>query len=139
MRRAPSLVASVLSLAGATLIVAATRAQSPRPSTARGEWPTYGGDLASTKYSPLAQITGENFSSLKIAWTAPSPDAVLSMTLPDGSEWTADSKTIFDELRRVDPKRWRDNQPPFLQNFKATPLMVGGVLYLNSAGSIGQA
>ena len=117
MRRAPSLVASALSLVGATLIVAATRAQSPRPSTARGEWPTYGGDLASTKYSPLAQITGENFSSLKTAWTAPSPDAVLSMTLPDGSEWTADSKTIFDELRRVDPKRWRDNPPPFLQNF----------------------
>ena len=29
-----------------------------------GEWRTYGGDLASTRYSPLAQITAENFERL---------------------------------------------------------------------------
>ncbi len=63
-----------------------------------------------------------------------SPDAFLSMTLPDGTEWSADSKLIFEELSRIDPKRWRDNQPPFVQNFKATPLMVGGTLYVNTAG-----
>ena len=33
-----------------------------------GEWPTYGGDLASTRYSPLDQITKENFNSLEVAW-----------------------------------------------------------------------
>ena len=26
-----------------------------------GEWPTYGGDLASTRYSPLDQINATNF------------------------------------------------------------------------------
>lgn len=114
-------------------------APSVAPSTARGEWPTYGGDLASTKYSPLDQITAANFASLKIAWRAKSPDGFLSLTLPDGTEWSADSKLIFDELNRLDPKRWRDGQPPFVQNYKATPLMVNGTVYVNTASSVGAA
>ena len=32
------------------------------------EWRTYGGDLASTRYSPLETINGENFSELELAW-----------------------------------------------------------------------
>jgi quinoprotein glucose dehydrogenase len=109
------------------------------PTTSSGEWPTYGGDLASTKYSPLDQITKDNFSKLKIAWRANTPDASLSMTLPGGGEWAAAPNTIFAELKRMDPKRWRDGAAPFIGNFKATPLMVGGVLYLNSPSSVGAA
>jgi quinoprotein glucose dehydrogenase len=123
----------------AALAGAVDARQAPPPSTATGEWPTYGGDLANTKYSPLAQIDAANFTSLQIAWRAKSPDAYLSMTMPDGSEWTAESKVIFAELMRVDPKRWRDNQPPFVQNYKATALMVGGTLYVNSPSSVGAA
>jgi quinoprotein glucose dehydrogenase len=33
-----------------------------------GEWPTYGGDLANTRYSPLDQINADNFSKLEVAW-----------------------------------------------------------------------
>ena len=33
-----------------------------------GEWRTYGGDLGSTRYSPLDQINAANFNKLKIAW-----------------------------------------------------------------------
>lgn len=113
--------------------------RSQRPSTARGEWPTYGGDLASSKYSPLDQINAGNFAQLRVAWSVKTPDAVLSMTLPGGAEWTASAAAIFAELNRIDPKRWRDRQPPFVSNFKATPLMVGGTLYLNSPSSIGAA
>lgn len=36
--------------------------------TRAGEWPTYGGDAASTRYSPLDQIDPSNFSKLEIAW-----------------------------------------------------------------------
>src|SRR5262245_8342920 len=116
------------------------KAQSPaRHSTATGEWPTYGGDLAGSKYSPLDQINKDNFSTLKIAWRSRTPDAFLSMTLPGGSEWAADSRLIFDELRRTDPKRWRDGDPPILTNFKATPLMIGGTLYFNTPSSVGAA
>src|ERR1019366_2676018 len=32
------------------------------------DWPTYGGDLASSKYRPLDQINAGNFSQLEIAW-----------------------------------------------------------------------
>jgi quinoprotein glucose dehydrogenase len=114
--------------------------QAPaQPSTASGEWPTYGGDLASSKYSPLDQITPANFSSLRIAWRAPSPDRMLPVPTPGGGVWMADARTAFAELNRLDPKRWRDAAPPFVANFKATPLMVGGTLYLNTPLSIGAA
>jgi quinoprotein glucose dehydrogenase len=53
-------------LAGVTataVAVALVSAQSPA-----GEWPTYGGNLASMRYAPLDQITAENFDSLQVAW-----------------------------------------------------------------------
>ena len=124
-------------IAAALLPIAA--AQSPRPSTATGEWPTYGGDLAGSKYSPLDQINARNFASLRVAWRMKSPDGFLSLTLPDGTEWHAEAKAIFDELNRIDPKRWRDGQPPFVQNYKTTPLMIGGTLYVNTPSSVGAA
>ncbi len=33
-----------------------------------GEWPTYGGDLGSTRYSALDQIKADNFNKLEVAW-----------------------------------------------------------------------
>jgi quinoprotein glucose dehydrogenase len=36
--------------------------------TRNGEWPSYGGDLAHTRYSPLAQIDAGNFAALEVAW-----------------------------------------------------------------------
>ena len=38
------------------------------PSTATGEWPAYGGDVAHTRYSPLDQIDASNFDQLEVAW-----------------------------------------------------------------------
>jgi len=32
------------------------------------EWPTYGADLANSKYRPLDQINASNFSKLELAW-----------------------------------------------------------------------
>src|SRR5256712_1502487 len=42
----------------------AGRQVKPKP----GEWSTYGGDLASTRYSPLDQINKDNFKTLEVAW-----------------------------------------------------------------------
>src|SRR5260221_10232229 len=39
-----------------------------QPSTKNGEWPTNAGDIAGTRYSPLAQIDATNFNRLEIAW-----------------------------------------------------------------------
>ncbi|MCH8813333.1 MAG: PQQ-binding-like beta-propeller repeat protein, partial [Gemmatimonadetes bacterium] len=55
------------SLTVALLSVALTAA-AQEPGTANGEWPSYGGDLTAQRYSPLDQITAENFSELELAW-----------------------------------------------------------------------
>jgi quinoprotein glucose dehydrogenase len=34
----------------------------------RGEWRSYGGDVGHTRYAPLDQINGDNFSKLEVAW-----------------------------------------------------------------------
>ena len=36
--------------------------------TQNGEWPTYGGNLANWRYSPLDQINAGNFDKLEVAW-----------------------------------------------------------------------
>ena len=55
----------------ATLVVALASAAigvSGQAGTKNVEWRTYGGDLKSTRYSPLDQITAQNFNQLKVAW-----------------------------------------------------------------------
>ena len=50
------------------------------------EWRTYGGDLASTRYSPADQITADNFRDLELAWSlrtdnfGPEPEFNLQST-----------------------------------------------------------
>ena len=53
-----------------------------------GEWWTYGGDLASTRYSPLDQINKDNFKNLEVAWRfktdflGPRPDSCRGADSP---------------------------------------------------------
>jgi quinoprotein glucose dehydrogenase len=47
---------------------AASVALAQRAAPSGAEWPTYGGDLGSTRYSALDQINARNFASLEIAW-----------------------------------------------------------------------
>ena len=74
----------------------------------RGEWRSHGGDLGSTKYAPLDQITKANVSRLSIAWRRPAVDPSLTGYAPDFS---------------------------YSHDFRATPLMIDGVLY--SSNGIG--
>jgi quinoprotein glucose dehydrogenase len=41
---------------------------SAQTGAKNGEWPTYGGDLGNTRYSPLDQINASNFDKLQVAW-----------------------------------------------------------------------
>src|SRR5882762_4453386 len=50
------------------LVVWATLPIAGQSGAKNGEWTTYGGDLANTRYSPLDQISADNFSKLEIAW-----------------------------------------------------------------------
>ena len=77
--------------------------------TAIGEWHSYGGDLGSTKYSPLDQINESNFGDLALAWRWRSVDGALDI----------------EALRETRPEIG-------IRSLKATPLMVDGVLYLST-------
>src|SRR5258706_11430370 len=56
------------------------------PAANSGEWPTYGADLANTKYRPLDQISATNFDKLELAWRfrtdnlGPRPEGRLEAT-----------------------------------------------------------
>jgi quinoprotein glucose dehydrogenase len=70
--------------------------------TRDGQWRTYGGDSAASRYAPLDQIDKSNVGKLGIAWRRPAIDASIVTVVP-----------------RLKPEH----------NFRATPLMVDGVLY----------
>ena len=127
-------VTSILILMGLSAYPASAQQGAPN-----GEWPTYAGDLGGTKYSALDQIDAANFNDLEIAWRWQSSDAFMSKTTPSGGEWWATSDVIFEALNEEDPDRWRDGQPPYTNNLKATPLMVGGRLFINMPTSSGAA
>jgi quinoprotein glucose dehydrogenase len=71
-------VLALLALGAASLL-----AQS---GAKNGEWTTYGGDLGSTRYSPLDQINASNFNKLEVAWRfktdnlGPKPETNLEST-----------------------------------------------------------
>src|SRR6267142_2278795 len=52
---------------GAVFLCTTTR-MSAQSAANGAEWPTYGGDLANTRYRPLDQINAAHFSKLQIAW-----------------------------------------------------------------------
>ena len=129
----------LVTIAILALLISVSPAAAQYGAQTDGEWPTYGGDLGNTKYSPLDQITKDNFGELEIVWHWQSADAFLSKTVAGGGELWTSSQFIFDQLNKEDPTRWRDNEPPYTGRFKATPLMVGGRLYVNMPTSVGAA
>src|SRR5438477_6040011 len=60
-----SVLVTLLAVLAAASVHNRLSAQVPAPA---GEWRTYGGDLASTRYAPLDQINRDNFNRLEIAW-----------------------------------------------------------------------
>ena len=68
------------------------------------EWSAYGGDGRGLRHAPAAQITPRNVAQLEVAW------AFRTGELGDGFARTHDALT-----------------------FEATPLMVGGTLYFDTA------
>jgi quinoprotein glucose dehydrogenase len=70
-RRSIALLALVLVGSSATAQSGNPKTAAPASNgftTARGEWPSYTGDARGSRYSPLDQISGANFSSLEVAW-----------------------------------------------------------------------
>jgi quinoprotein glucose dehydrogenase len=72
--------------AAAVTVAVAVAGLSAQHGASDGQWRTWGGDLGATRYSPLAQINADNFSSLQVAWRfktenlGPRPDFNLQTT-----------------------------------------------------------
>jgi quinoprotein glucose dehydrogenase len=68
------------------LAVSTVQAQELGSDQTQGEWPSYGGNLASQRYAALDQINKDNFGNLEIAWEldtgnfGPRPDTLYSST-----------------------------------------------------------
>ena len=110
-----------IAIASAGLLATATPAPAQHGAIG-GEWRS---DNGSTKYSPLDQIDADNFSRLEIAWRTPTPDARL------------DLEAITRELERrgrlgEGPPGGSDAYSVSLRLFKATPLMVDGLLFVST-------
>src|SRR5713101_4654214 len=59
---------AVTRLGSLLLILWATLTAIAQSVSTHADWPTYGGDLSSTRYSPLDQIGAANFNKLEVAW-----------------------------------------------------------------------
>ena len=107
--------------------------------TSGGEWRSYAGSVGGQKYSPLDQIDAGNFADLEIAWEWVTVDRRVSLTTPGGGEWSAPLDTVVDTLVEETPDLYRTGHRPLLSRLQATPLMVDGVLYINTPLSQGVA
>lgn len=66
--RVPARVVTRVSCSVLLVLLATFSSSGQGRSAKAGEWLTYGGDLASTRYSPLDEIHAGNFNTLEIAW-----------------------------------------------------------------------
>ena len=90
----------------AVLALAACSRDTPQTaqSAPSGEWRYHGSDLGGTKYSPLDQINKDNVANLRIAWRRPAVDRSI----------TARGDVAFSH------------------DFRATPILIDGVLYTSN-------
>ena len=119
--------------------VSAAETSAENSQVRHGEWPVYGADKAGSKYSPLDQINRDNFEDLEIVWRWKSVDAFISKSTADGGEWWGSTAAVVERLEQETPDLYRTQDTPKYSRLQATPLMVGGVLYLNTPLSQGVA
>ncbi|HEU5259018.1 MAG TPA: PQQ-binding-like beta-propeller repeat protein [Vicinamibacterales bacterium] len=91
---------------------ACTAVLGAQHGTTGGQWRSYNGDVGSTKYAPLDQVNTTNVAKLRVAWRRPAVDPALAAR---------------DPKLRIPP------------NFRATPLMVNGVLYAPNGIGLAEA
>src|SRR4051812_12469211 len=87
---------------------------------AQNDWPTFGHDLAGTRYSPLKQIDTGNVGKLVRAWTYhmnPGEAAAPPAVAPEAGRGRGE----------------RGGRRGGGRNWSVTPLVIGGVMYLTTA------
>ena len=84
------------------VLVVATGVAVAQQGTDGNEWRRYGGDAGHTRYAPLDQIDRNNVTQLRVAWRRPAVDGSITAKASDLS---------------------------YSNNFRATPVMIDGVMY----------
>ncbi len=95
-------------------VMAALLWAAPGHAQAKGDWVSYGRDESHARHSPLAEITPANVGKLRQVWSyhmRPSGTVGENIPIPDGV-----------------PARFRTG----FSASEATPLVVGGVMYLST-------
>src|SRR5262249_38746905 len=104
---------SVFAGAMMLFLLAPSGAMQRSIATAGADWPMYRYDYAGTGYSPLTQIDTKNVANLSLAWTfslqSNAPTAVAAA---------------------------RGRGGPVGLNSEATPIVVGGVMYVPAANRV---
>ena len=93
----------VAALFPACMLLAWAAAPAPTNTFGSDSWPYYGHDAGGMRYSPLTQISRDNVSTLRVAWTF----------------HTGDTSEAGGRRKR--------------SGFETTPLLVDGTLYLTTA------
>ena len=121
-------------------ITVVVSAQSTQRGPAPGDWPLYSRNLAGTRYSPLTEINTGNVATLAPAWS-------VRLTQPAGRRGGGPApavkllprdavpvpQEILRQVRRaVAPTM---DSMPRGSNPQATPIVVGGVMYLPARGN----
>jgi quinoprotein glucose dehydrogenase len=107
-----------------TLRIVAAAVLAASPAVCQSDWPTYGHDLAGTRYSPLAQISPSNVNKLVRAWTYHMNPGAAAPAAPAASPEGA-----------TQGRGGRGGRGGFGggRNWSATPLVINGVMYLTTA------
>ena len=106
----------ILGFLGLACLPAPVTAQ---PGARNGEWRTYAADTYSSKYSPLDQITADNFGDLEVVWRWRTADTHLIVEGERGAS-VVPAGTLFDLLEEEEPDRWVTR--PGAGRLVATPL-----------------
>ena len=98
-------------LSSLAALIVASALVSGQTGVTNGEWPHWGADLGSTKYSPLDQINRDNVKNLRVAWRwksdnfGPRPQNNMEATpLMVGG--------VLYTTRGIPPQRRRDRRAP---------------------------
>jgi len=91
-------------------VILTTIAYLAAPLSLAQDWPSYGGDNGSSKYSPLDQIDASNVSRLQQAWS-----------------WdSVDNETVAANLAA-------GNARTVPADYKATPIVIDGTMYVSTS------
>ncbi len=116
----------IILMASAALALATT-------TCAQTDWPTYGHDLAGTRYSPLKEINAGNVTKLERAWT-------YHMTVEAAPAVVPPPNAVNDSATAAPPgggrgRGGRGGRGAFGggRQSQVSPLVIGGVMYLTTA------